>query len=103
MSKLCVFTTKPYAPDSNVISYKELLEVLWHTHDPTTLNRQGNDVAISSQCIAQLFFTTMKNKISIAEESLVKTDTSGLWNDPIVTNIEPLTNYYVKTTIKIIL
>ena len=78
--------------DSNVISYKELLEVLWHTHDPTTLNRQGNDVGPMYRSV--IFYHNEEQK-AIAEESLVKTDTSGLWNDPIVTNIEPLTNYYV--------
>ena len=78
--------------DSTVISYKELLEVLWHTHDPTTLNRQGNDVGPMYRSV--IFYHNEEQK-AIAEESLVKTDTSGLWNDPIVTNIEPLTNYYV--------
>ena len=47
------------------------------------------------QCIAQLFFYHNEEQKAIAEESLSKTDVSGLWNDPIVTNIEPLTNYYV--------
>ena len=78
--------------DSNVISYKELLEVLWHTHDPTTLNRQGNDVGPMYRSV--IFYHNEEHK-AIAEESLTKTDASGLWNDRIVTNIEPLTNYYV--------
>ena len=78
--------------DSNVISYKELLEVLWHTHNPTTLNRQGNDVGPMYRSV--IFYHNEEQK-AIAEESLSKTDASGLWNDRIVTNIEPLTNYYV--------
>jgi peptide-methionine (S)-S-oxide reductase len=78
--------------DSNVISYKELLEVLWHTHNPTTLNRQGNDVGPMYRSV--IFYHNEEQK-AIAEESLAKTDASGLWNDRIVTNIEPLTNYYV--------
>ncbi|WP_040368562.1 peptide-methionine (S)-S-oxide reductase MsrA [Balneola vulgaris] len=78
--------------DPSVISYEELLEVLWHTHDPTTLNRQGNDVG--EQYRSAIFFHNEEQK-AIAEKSLKKTDASGLWDDPIVTTIEPLKNYYV--------
>jgi len=78
--------------DPEVISYEELLEVFWHTHDPTTLNRQGNDVGTQYRSV--IYYHNEEQK-KIAEESLKKTDASNLWNDPIVTNIEPLTNYYV--------
>ncbi|HCD52411.1 MAG TPA: peptide-methionine (S)-S-oxide reductase [Balneolaceae bacterium] len=78
--------------DPEVVSYKELLEVLWHTHDPTTLNRQGADVGTQYRSV--IFYHTEEQK-NIAEESLKKTDASGLWDDPIVTTIEPLKNYYV--------
>lgn len=78
--------------DPEIISYKELLEVLWHTHDPTTLNRQGNDVGPMYRSV--IFFHNEEQK-TIAEESLNRTDASDLWDDPIVTTIEPLTNYYV--------
>lgn len=78
--------------DANIISYKELLEVLWHTHDPTTLNRQGNDVGPMYRSV--IYYHNDEQK-AIAEESLERTDASGLWDDPIVTTIEPLTNYYV--------
>ena len=77
--------------DPEKISYEELLEVLWHTHNPTTLNRQGNDVG--EQCRSVIFYHNEKQK-EIAEASLKKTDASGLWDDPIVTTIEPLQNYY---------
>lgn len=78
--------------DPEVISYEELLEVLWHTHNPTTLNRQGNDVG--PQYRSAIFYHNEEQK-EIAERSLKKTDESDLWEDPIVTEIEPLENYYV--------
>lgn len=77
--------------DPEKISFEELLEVLWHTHNPTTLNRQGNDVG--EQYRSVIFYHNEKQK-EIAEASLKKTDASGLWDDPIVTTIEPLENYY---------
>jgi len=76
--------------DSSVISYKQLLEVFWHTHNPTTKNRQGADVG--PQYRSAIFYHNEKQK-EIAEKSLDKTDKSDLWEDPIVTEIEPLSNY----------
>ncbi len=78
--------------DPEVISYEQLLSVLWHTHNPTTLNRQGNDVGPMYRSV--IFYHNDEQKV-IAEKSLKETDASGLWEDPIVTTIEPLTNYYV--------
>ncbi|MEQ9263919.1 MAG: peptide-methionine (S)-S-oxide reductase MsrA [Balneolaceae bacterium] len=78
--------------DPDVISYEQLLEVLWHTHDPTTLNRQGNDVGTQYRSV--IYYHSEKQK-AIAESSLKRTDASGLWKDPIVTTIEPIQNYYV--------
>ncbi len=78
--------------DPKVISYEQLLTVLWHTHDPTTLNRQGNDVGPQYRSV--IFYHNEEQK-KTAEESLKETEASGLWDDPIVTTIEPLTNYYV--------
>ncbi|MTI86597.1 MAG: peptide-methionine (S)-S-oxide reductase MsrA [Balneolaceae bacterium] len=78
--------------DPEVISYEELLEVLWHTHNPTTLNRQGNDVGPQYRSV--IFYHNEEQK-RIAEQSLQKTDASDLWKDPIVTQIQPLENYYV--------
>lgn len=74
-----------------IITFQELLEVLWHTHDPTTLNRQGND--IGEQYRSVIFYHNEEQK-KIAEQSRAKTDKSGLWKNPIVTTIEPLANYY---------
>lgn len=76
--------------DPSIVSYEELLKVFWHTHNPTTKNRQGADVGPQYRSV--IFYHNEKQK-EIAEKSLEKTDSSGLWNDPIVTEIEPLENY----------
>ena len=76
--------------DPSVISFEELLEVFWHTHNPTTLNRQGADVG--TQYRSAIFYLNEEQK-EVAEKSLKKTDTSNLWEDPIVTEITPLSNY----------
>ena len=78
--------------DPAKISFEELLEVFWHTHDPTTLNQQGNDVG--EQYRSVIFYHNEEQQ-AVAEASLKKTDASGLWKNPIVTTVEPLTNYYV--------
>jgi peptide-methionine (S)-S-oxide reductase len=77
--------------DPAVISFEELLEVFWHTHDPTTLNRQGADVG--PQYRSAIFYHNDEQK-EIAEKSLRNTNESDLWSDPIVTEISPLINYY---------
>jgi peptide-methionine (S)-S-oxide reductase len=78
--------------DPSVISYETLLEVFWHTHDPTTLNRQGNDVGPMYRSV--IYYHSEEQRL-VAEASLKRTDKSGLWKNPIVTRIEPLKNYYV--------
>lgn len=77
--------------DPDLITFGELLEVFWHTHDPTTLNRQGADVGPQYRSV--IFYHDEEQK-RIAQKSLEKTDASGLWSDPIVTEISPLINYY---------
>ena len=78
--------------DPKVISYEDLLQVLWHTHNPTTLNRQGNDVGTQYRSV--IYYHNEEQKV-IAEASIEAIDATDLWEDPIVTTIEPLTNYYV--------
>ncbi|MFC2092269.1 peptide-methionine (S)-S-oxide reductase MsrA [Bacteroidota bacterium] len=77
--------------DPGIISFEQLLEVFWHTHDPTTLNRQGADVGTQYRSV--IFYHNEKQK-EIAEISKQKTDSSGLWNAPIVTEVGPLKEYY---------
>lgn len=76
--------------DPSVISYKELLEVFWTTHDPTTLNKQGAD--IGTQYRSSVFYTTDEQK---KEAELSKKETAPqIWDGDIVTVIEPLTVFY---------
>ncbi len=77
--------------DPSVISFDELLEVFWKTHDPTTLNRQGNDVG--SQYRSAIFYHNDEQK-QLAEKYKAELDKSGAWDNPIVTEISPLTNYF---------
>lgn len=78
--------------DSEVISFEELLEVFWQTHDPTTLNRQGNDVG--TQYRSSVFYHNAEQKEK-AEFYKTKLDESGAYSNPIVTTIEELTDFYV--------
>ena len=77
-----------YNPD--IISYEELLEVFWKTHDPTTLNRQGNDVG--TQYRSAVFYHNDEQK-NLAEIYKKKLDDSNVWSDPIVTEISPIINF----------
>jgi peptide-methionine (S)-S-oxide reductase len=76
--------------DPEVISFEEILEVFWTTHDPTTLNRQGNDVG--TQYRSAIFYHSEEQK-KIAERSKREVATQ-IWDDPIVTEITPLGDYY---------
>lgn len=77
--------------DPMKISFEELLDVFWRSHDPTTLNRQGNDVG--PQYRSAIFYHDDGQK-ALAEASFRETDASDLWPDPLVTEISPLLNYY---------
>ena len=77
--------------DPAKISYDELLEVFWKTHDPTTLNRQGNDVGTQYRSV--IFYHSPEQKQK-AEHYKAKLDSSGAFNKPIVTTIEPYKNFY---------
>ena len=77
--------------DPQVITYAELLEVFWKTHDPTTLNRQGNDRG--TQYRSAIFYHNEEQK-KLAEHYKKELDASGAWEDPIVTEIEPLDVFY---------
>lgn len=77
--------------DPEVISFEELLDVFWVTHDPTTLNRQGADVGTQYRSV--IFYHDDEQK-AVAEKSRQAADEAELWPNPIVTEISPLTNYY---------
>ena len=77
--------------DPTVISFEEILFIFWRTHDPTTLNRQGNDVGTQYRSV--IYYHDEQQK-SIAEQSMAETEASDLWSDPIVTEVAPLPIFY---------
>ncbi|MFT3981278.1 MAG: peptide-methionine (S)-S-oxide reductase MsrA [Ferruginibacter sp.] len=77
--------------DPSKVSYDELLEIFWQTHDPTTLNRQGADVGTQYRSV--IFYHNDEQK-QVAEEYIKKLDKSGAFNGPIVTTLEPFTRFY---------
>ncbi|MED5335366.1 MAG: peptide-methionine (S)-S-oxide reductase MsrA, partial [Bacteroidota bacterium] len=78
--------------DPTVVTFGELLEVFWRTHDPTTLNRQGADVGTQYR---SAIFPMNEEQERVARASLAAAEEAGLWNAPIVTSIEPLAPFYV--------
>lgn len=77
--------------DSTQISVDEILEIFWQTHDPTTLNRQGNDVGPQYRSVV---FYHNENQKARAEFFKKQLDTSGAFPGKIVTAIEPFQNFY---------
>ncbi len=77
--------------DPSVISYGKLLEIFFHIHDPTTLNRQGADVG--DQYRSAIFCHDQTQK-ETAEKVRSEIQASGLWKDPIVTEIVPFEKFY---------
>ncbi|MGB9664501.1 MAG: peptide-methionine (S)-S-oxide reductase MsrA [Ignavibacteria bacterium] len=77
--------------DPEKISYQELLEVFFKTHDPTTLNRQGADVGTQYRSVIFYHNEVQRN---LALEFIKKLERDGAYSNPIVTQIEPLKNYY---------
>lgn len=78
--------------DPSVISFRELLEVFFTIHDPTTLNRQGADVG--TQYRSAIFYHTPEQE-RIAHEVIAELTEQQLWPDPIVTEVTPVNNFYV--------
>jgi len=78
--------------DPTVISFEKILDIFWHTHDPTTLNRQGND--IGTQYRSAIFYHDEKQK-EIAEKSKKDLEEEHVYKDAIVTEISPFKNFYV--------
>ena len=77
--------------DPTKITFDELLEVFWKVHDPTTLNRQGNDVGTQYRSV--IFYHNDEQK-GIAEKYKAELNKSGAWPNPIVTTLEPMVKFY---------
>jgi peptide-methionine (S)-S-oxide reductase len=77
--------------DPQIVSFKELLEVFFTIHDPTTLNRQGADVG--TQYRSAIFYHTPEQQ-AIAEQTIRELTTAQLWDAPIVTEVVPLEVFY---------
>ena len=78
--------------DPEIISYKDILEVFFAIHDPTTLNRQGNDIGESYR--SAIFYHDREQK-DIAEKTITELAKEELWDDPIVTEVNAFTEFYV--------
>jgi peptide-methionine (S)-S-oxide reductase len=77
--------------DPSVLTYKELLEVYFDIHDPTTLNRQGADVG--TQYRSMIFYHTSEQE-RVAREMIAALEAAQVWKDPIVTEIVPFDAFY---------
>lgn len=78
--------------DPKEVSYEDLVEIFWNTHDPTTLNRQGADEG--TQYRSAVFYHTEEQK-KVAEQYKQQLEASHTYKNPIVTEISPLKNFYV--------
>ena len=74
-----------------VISYDEMLAAFWKTHDPTQLNRQGNDKGTQYRSV---IFYHNENQKMLAEKYKKELNVSGAWDKPLVTEISPFTVFY---------
>jgi peptide-methionine (S)-S-oxide reductase len=77
--------------DSERTSYQELLELFFQIHDPTTLNRQGNDVGTSYR--SAIFYLDEEQR-RVAEETIAEVDASGLWPGKVVTEVTPAGTFW---------
>ena len=77
--------------DPSVIDFDKILNIFWHTHNPTTLNRQGNDVG--TQYRSAIFYHNEKQR-EIAEKSKKDLEKERIYKDSIVTEVIPFRNFY---------
>ena len=77
--------------DPEVLSYADLLRVFFTIHDPTTLNRQGNDVGTQYRSV--IFYHDEIQK-SVAEQTIKDMNAAHVWDAPIVTEVKPYTKFY---------
>lgn len=78
--------------DPEVLTFKSVLEVFWKTHDPTTLNRQGNDHGTQYRSV--VFYHSEEQK-ALAEKYKKDLDASGAWSKPVVTEISPAPKFWI--------
>lgn len=78
--------------NESVISLQEILEIFLMTHDPTTLNRQGNDVGFQYRSV---IFVNSEEEMNIAKQMILKVSGEGIYSDPILTAVELLENFYL--------
>jgi peptide-methionine (S)-S-oxide reductase len=77
--------------DSTLISYRRLLEYFFQIHDPTTLNRQGNDRGTSYR--SAIFYTTDEQR-AVVEDTIADVEASGLWPGKVVTEVAPAREFW---------
>jgi peptide-methionine (S)-S-oxide reductase len=77
--------------DPAVLSFREILELFFQIHDPTTRNRQGNDTGASYR--SAIFYTTEEQK-KVAESTIADVEASGLWPGKVVTEIAPAKEFW---------
>lgn len=77
--------------DDSVVSYNKLLEIFWFVHDPTQLNRQGNDIGTQYRSV---IFTHDEEQHQLALSSKEALEKEGVWDKPIVTEITPFETFY---------
>jgi len=77
--------------DTNIISLKEILEIFFATHDPTSINRQGAD--IGTQYRSAIFYHNLEQK-QVSEKIISDLNSQKIWDLPIVTSVEPLEVFY---------
>ena len=77
--------------DPGRVSYRQVLELFFQIHDPSTRNRQGNDVGTSYR--SAIFYTSDEQK-RIAEDTIADVDASGLWPDKVVTEVVPASDFW---------
>lgn len=77
--------------DPSVVTFRDLLNVFFSIHDPTTLNRQGMDVG--TQYRSAVFYHTQEQK-AVAEQTIRELNAQKLWSSPIVTEVTAVNNYF---------
>ena len=77
--------------DPKLTSFRELLEFFFQIHDPTTLNRQGNDIGLSYR--SAIFYTTPEQE-KVARDTIADVEASGLWSGRVTTEVAPVGDFW---------